>query len=42
MTSGCAAPYVPAKDECGVKLRLEVNYLEGRKHLPIFKLRKVA
>ncbi len=41
-TSGCAAPYVPVKDECGVTLRLEVSYLEGRKHLPVFKLRKAA
>jgi putative transposase len=42
VTSGCAAPYVPVKDECGVTLRLEVSYLEGRKHLPVFKLRRVA
>ena len=41
-TSGCAAPYVPVKDECGIRLRLEVRYLEGRKHLPVFKLRKAA
>ena len=41
-TSGCAAPYVPVKDECGIRLRLEVRYLEGRKHLPVFRLRKAA
>ena len=41
-TSGCAAPYVPVRGECGVRLRLEVRYLEGRKHLPIFRLRKAV
>ncbi|MHC5058200.1 MAG: integrase core domain-containing protein [Planctomycetota bacterium] len=41
-TSGCAAPYVPVKGECGTRLELEVRYLEGRKHLPIFRLREVA
>ena len=40
--SGCAAPYVPVRGECGARLELEVSYLEGRKHLPIFGLRKVA
>ncbi len=41
-TSGCAAPYVPVKGECGARLGLEVSYLEGRKHLPIFRLREAA
>jgi len=40
--SGCAAPYVPVNGECGVRLELEVRYLEGRKHLPVFKLREAA
>ena len=40
--SGCAAPYVPVKGECGTRLELEVRHLEGRKHLPIFGLRKAA
>ena len=40
--SGCAVPYVPVKGECGTRLELEVSYLEGRKHLPIFRLRKAA
>lgn len=40
--SGCAAPYVPVRGECGARLELDVSYLEGRKHLPIFGLRKVA
>ena len=41
-TSGCAAPYVPVKGECGTRLELEVRHLDGRKHLPIFRLRKAA
>ncbi len=41
-TSGCAAPCVPVKGECGVRLRLEVRCLEGREHLPVFRLRKAA
>jgi len=40
--SGCARPYVPIRGERGVKLELEVAYYEGRKHLPVFELRKVA
>ncbi len=41
-TSGCAAPYVSVKDECGVQLGLDVRYLEGRKHLPVFRLLTAA
>jgi len=41
-TSGYAAPYVPVKDECGVELEVDIVFIEGRKHLPIFTLRKVA
>jgi len=41
-TSGCAAPHVPVRGECGTRLTLEVRYLEGRKHLPIFRLREAA
>jgi len=40
--SGCARPYVPIRGECGVTLELDVAYYQGRKHLPVFKLRKVA
>lgn len=40
--SGCAQPYVPVRGECGVKLELDVAFYEGRKHLPVFTLRKVA
>ena len=40
--SGCAAPYVPVRGECGVRLELEVRYLEGRKYLPIFRLKAAA
>ena len=35
--SGCAMPYVLVKGRCGVRLELEVRYLEGRNHLPIFR-----
>jgi transposase InsO family protein len=41
-TSGCAAPFVPVKGECGTRLELEIRYLEGRKHLSVFRLREVA
>jgi len=41
-TSGCAAPYVPVKGECGTRLELVVSHLEGRKHLPIFRLKDAA
>ena len=41
-TSGCAMPYVPVKGECGARLELEVRYLEGRSHLPIFRLKEAA
>ena len=41
-SSGCAAPYVPVKGECGAKLQLEVRYLDGRRHLPIFRLKEAA
>jgi hypothetical protein len=40
--SGCARPFVPVRGECGVRLRVEVAFYEGREHLPVFKLRKVA
>ena len=40
--SGCAAPYVPVKGECGTRLDLKVRFLEERKHLPIFRLREAA
>ena len=41
-TSGCAAPYVPVKGGCGTRLELEVSDLEGRRHLPIFRIREAA
>ena len=40
--SRCAAPYVPVKGKCGTCLELEVRHLEGRKHLPIFRLLEAA
>jgi hypothetical protein len=30
------------KGECGAKLQLKVRYLEGRKHLPVFRLKEAA
>jgi hypothetical protein len=41
-TSGCAAPCVPVSGERGVSLGLEVRYLAGRKHPPVFGLKKAA
>ncbi len=36
-TSGCAAPYVPVTGECGARLKLEVRFMEGRRHLLVFR-----
>lgn len=40
--SPCAAPQTLVKGKPGVELQLDVSFLEGRKHLPIIKLRCVA
>jgi hypothetical protein len=40
--SPCAAPQTLVKGKPGVKLQLDVSFLEGRKHLPIVKLHRVA
>jgi hypothetical protein len=38
----CAAPQPRIAGRCGAKLELTVNFLEGRRHLPIVRLRRVA
>ena len=40
--SPCAAPQAPVRGPTGVKLRLIVSFLEGRKHLPIVELKQAA
>jgi hypothetical protein len=40
--SPCAAPQTLVKGIPGVRLELDVSFLEDRKHLPIVKLRRVA
>ena len=40
--SPCAAPQAPLRPDAHAELRLEVAYLEGRKHLPIVRLRPAA
>ncbi len=40
--SSCAAPWVTVKGRRGVKLSLRLQYLEGRQHLPVLSLRRVA
>ena len=41
-SSGCAAPLADVKERPGTRLRLNVQFLEGRRHLPVVTLRKVA
>jgi transposase InsO family protein len=40
--SPCAAPITLVKGQPGVVLKLHVDYLEGRKHLPLIKLRRTV
>jgi putative transposase len=40
--SSCAAPWAKVKGRRGVKLSLRLQYLEGRQHLPVLSLRRVA
>ena len=40
--AGCASLRSSTDDSCGPRLALRVDYLEGRKHLPIVALRRVA
>jgi len=38
----CATPWAPVKGRRGVRLGLDAGYLEGRKHLPVIRLKTVA
>jgi transposase InsO family protein len=40
--SPCAAPWALVRGKPGAKLRLDVTFLEGRRHLPIVTLSRVA
>ncbi len=40
--SRCASPPARIRGSCGARFSLVVGYLEGRKHLPIVELRRVA
>jgi len=40
--SPCAEPHTFVRGKVGVRLQLEVAYLEGRKHLPIVTLKRAA
>ncbi len=40
--SPCAAPAAPVKGSLGQRMELKVNYLAGRKHLPIVELNRAA
>jgi len=33
---------MPSKAERGVRVELDISYLEGRRHLPVVKLRRAA
>jgi len=38
----CASPHAPVAGHCGARIRLDVRYHLGRKHLPIVDLRRAA
>jgi transposase InsO family protein len=38
----CASPHAPVAGHCGARIRLDVRYHWGRKHLPIVALRRAA
>ncbi|MGH9436920.1 MAG: hypothetical protein ACRD22_03270 [Terriglobia bacterium] len=40
--SPCAAPKVAVRGECGARFTLDVGHFQGRKHLPIATLKRVA
>ena len=40
--SPCAKPWAKVRGRRGVRLRLKVSYLEGRRHLPVIALRRAA
>jgi len=41
-SSRCARPQAPVRGRPGVRLALEVRYLEGRAHLPVVLLTRAA
>jgi hypothetical protein len=41
-SSPCASPHAPVADHCGARIRLDVHYHWGRKHLPIVALKQAA
>jgi hypothetical protein len=38
----CASPHTPVAGHCGARIRLDVRYHRGRKHLPIVELPRAA
>ncbi len=41
-TAQCASPQAPVVGHCGARIRLDVRYYRGRKHLPVVALKRVA
>ncbi len=41
-SSRCARPHAPVRGRPGVRLALDVRYLEGRAHLPVVSLTRAA
>ncbi|MCP4375860.1 MAG: transposase family protein, partial [bacterium] len=41
-TARCAFPQAPVAGQCGARIRLDVRYYRGRKHLPVVALRRAA
>jgi hypothetical protein len=40
--SSCASPPVKVRGKQGVRLQLEVDFRQGRRHLPVVTLKRVA
>jgi hypothetical protein len=40
--SPCARPWALVKGKAGARIALDVEFLSGRKHLPIVRLKRVA
>ncbi|MGH9437805.1 MAG: hypothetical protein ACRD22_07885 [Terriglobia bacterium] len=40
--SPCAAPKGAVRGECGVEFTMEVTHFQGKKHLPIVTLKRLA
>jgi putative transposase len=40
--NSCTAPQVPVRGPCSVRLKLEVEPFEGRRHLPVIRLSRVS